>query len=37
VEASERKAVVDVTVSVGGEKTAEGRVVAVRLRPAPAA
>ena len=35
VEASERKAVVDVTVSVGGETTAEGRVVAVRLRPAP--
>jgi acyl-coenzyme A thioesterase PaaI-like protein len=35
VEASERKAVVDVIVSVGGETTAEGRVVAVRLRPAP--
>lgn len=34
VEASERKAVVQVEVSVGGEVTAEGRVVAVRLRPA---
>jgi acyl-coenzyme A thioesterase PaaI-like protein len=34
VEASERKAVVDVEVSVGGEVTAEGRVVAVRLRDA---
>ena len=35
VEASERKAVVDVTVRVGDEITAEGRVVAVRLRPTP--
>lgn len=35
VEASERKAVVDVAVSVDGETTAEGRVVAVRLREAP--
>lgn len=34
VEASERKAIVDVEVSVGGEVTAEGRVVAVRLRRA---
>ncbi len=34
VEASERKAVVDVEVSVGGEVTAEGRVIAVRLRGA---
>ncbi len=32
VEASERKAVVEVTVSVDDEITAEGRVVAVRLR-----
>ena len=32
VEASERKAVVEVRVSVGGETTAEGRVVAVRMR-----
>ena len=32
VEASERKAVVAVRVSVGGETTAEGRVVAVRMR-----
>jgi acyl-coenzyme A thioesterase PaaI-like protein len=31
VEASERKAVVDVTLSVNGEITAEGRVVGVRL------
>jgi len=32
VEASERKAVVDVTVAVDGDVTAEGRVVAVRLK-----
>lgn len=32
VEASERKAVVDVEVSVDGEITAEGQVVAVRLK-----
>jgi acyl-coenzyme A thioesterase PaaI-like protein len=32
-EASERKAVVDVRLSVDGEVTAEGRVIAVRLPP----
>ena len=32
IEASERKAVVDVEVRVGDTLTAEGRVVAVRLR-----
>lgn len=37
IESSERKAVVEVEVSVGGEVTAEGRVVAVRLRQAPGA
>lgn len=35
VEASARKAVVDVTVSVGDTITAEGRVIAVRLRSTP--
>ncbi|MEM1411834.1 MAG: PaaI family thioesterase [Pseudomonadota bacterium] len=37
VQASERKAVVDVKVRVGDELTAEGRVVAVRLKQAPPA
>ena len=33
VEASERKAVVEVILSVAGKTTAEGRVIAVRLKP----